>query len=68
MVYKNHLKQFLICHQLWEKFNSEYILLDNLTFKFAVAYETNKIKSFIKMIKKLEMLQAKATVIFKTLL
>ena len=66
-IYKNHLKRFLICHQIWQKFNSEYILLDNLTFKFVVTYEVNKINSYIKLVNKLEMIQAKVTVISKTL-
>ena len=66
-IYKNHLKHFLICHQIWQKFNLEYILLDNLTFKFVVSYEVNKTNSYMKLVKKLETIQAKVAVISKTL-
>ena len=34
--------------------------------KFAIIFEINKIKSYIKEIKKLKILQAKVTVISKT--
>ena len=64
--YKENIKPFLICHQLWQKFRSEFNFLDLVTMKFAIIFETNKTKSFIKEIKKLELLSAKVTVISKT--
>ena len=64
--YKENIKPFLICHQLWQKFRNEFNFLDLVTMKFAIIFETNKTKSFIKEIKKLELLSAKVTVISKT--
>ena len=64
--YKENIKPFLICHQLWQKFGNEFNFLDLVTMKFAIIFETNKTKSFIKEIKKLELLSAKVTVISKT--
>ena len=65
-VYKANIKQFLICHQLWQKFGTEFKFLEIVTMKFAIIFEINKTKSYIKEIKKLEILQAKVTVISKT--
>ena len=39
-----------------------------MTLNFAVVYEINKVNSFVKQIKKLEIIQAKVTVISKTLM
>ena len=64
--YKENIKPFLICHQLWQKFRNEFNFLDLVTMKFAIIFETNKTKSFIKEIKKLELLSAKVTVSSKT--
>ena len=64
--YKENIKPFLICHQLWQKFRNEFNFLDLMTMKFAIIFETNKTKSFIKETKKLELLSAKVTVISKT--
>ena len=64
--YKENIKPFLVCHQLWSKFENEFDYLDVATQKFAITFEINKAKSFIKEIKKLELLNAKITVISKT--
>ena len=64
--YKENVKPFLICHQLWQKFGNEFNFLDLVTMRFAIIFEVNKTKSFIKEIKKLELLNAKVTVISKT--
>ena len=53
-------------HQLWQKFGNEFDYLDVVTQKFAIIFEMNKAKSFIKEIKKLELLNAKVRVISKT--
>ena len=65
-VYKANIKQFLIFHQLWQKFGNVFKYLELVTMKFAIIFEINKTKSFIKEIKKLKLLQAKVTVISKT--
>ena len=64
--YKENIKLFLVCHQLWSKFENEFDYLDVATQKFAITFEINKAQSFIKEIKKLELLNAKITVISKT--
>ena len=64
--YKENIKPFLVCHQLWQKFGNEFDYLDVVTQKFAIIFEMNKAKSFIKEIKKLELLNAKVRVISKT--
>lgn len=65
-VYKSNLRQFLICHQLWQKFGPEFKFLETTTLKFAVIFEINKTKSFMKEVDRLIFLQAKVTVISKT--
>ena len=65
-VYKWNIKQFLICHQLLQKIGPEFKFLEIVTMKFAIIFEINKTKSYIKEIKKLEILQEKVTVISKT--
>ena len=65
-VFKSNLRQFSIYHQLWQKFGPEFKFLENTTLKFAIIFEMNKTKSFIKEIEKLMLLQAKVTVISKT--
>ena len=64
--YKENIKPFLICSQLWQKFGNEFNFLDLVTMKFAVIFEVNKTKSFNKEIKKIELLSAKVTVISKS--
>ena len=64
--YKENVKPFLICHQFWQKFGNEFNFLDLVTKKFAIIFEVNQTKSFINEIKKLELLNAKVTVISKT--
>ena len=64
--YKENVKPFLICHQLWQKFGNEFNFLDLVAMKFAIIFEVNKTKSFVKEIKKLELLNAKVRVISKT--
>lgn len=64
--YKENIKPFLICNQLWQKFENEFNFLDLVTMKFAVIFEVNKTKSFNKEIKKIELLSAKVTVISKS--
>ena len=65
-VYKENIKQFVVCHQLWQKFRNGFKYLDLITMKYAIIFQLNKSKSFIKNIKKLELLQAKVTVVSKT--
>ena len=48
------------------KFENEFDYLNVTTQKFAIMFEINKAKSFIKEIKKSELLNAKVTVISKT--
>ena len=64
--YKENVKPFLIFHQLRQKFGNEFNFLDLVTKKFAIIFEVNQTKSFINEIKKLELLNAKVTVISKT--
>ena len=64
--YKENIKPFLVCHQLWQKFGNEFNYLDVTTQKFAIIFEINKAKSFIKEIKKLELLNTKIMVTSKT--
>ena len=49
-VYKANIKQFLICHQLWQKFGTEFKFLEIVTMKFAIIFDINKAKIFIKEI------------------
>ena len=63
--YKENIKPFLVCHQLCSKFENEFDYLNVTKQKFAIIFEINKAKSFIKEIKKLELLKAKVTVISK---
>lgn len=65
-VFKSNLRQFLICHHLWQKFGPESKFFEDSTQKYAIIFELNKTKSFIKEIEKLMFLQAKVTVISKT--
>ena len=67
-VYKNNLVDFLVCHQLWQKFGPEFILLEKPKMTYAIVYETNKTKSFIWEIEKLSFLHAKVTGLTKTYL
>ena len=67
-VYKNNLVHFLICHQLWQKFGSEFNFLEITTMKYAIVFETNKSNSLMKEIEKLTFLNAKVTVLTKTYL
>ena len=64
--YKENIKPFLVCHQLRQKFGNEFNYLDVTTQKFAIIFEINKAKSFIKEIKKLELLNTKVMVTSKT--
>ena len=43
--YKENVKSFLICHQLWQKFGNEFNFLDLVTMKFAIIFEVNKQKA-----------------------
>lgn len=56
-VFKSNLRQ---------KFGPEFKFLETTTLKFAVIFEINKTKSFMKEIDRLIFLQAKVTVISKT--
>ena len=67
-VYNNNLVHFLICHQLWQKFGLEFNFLEITTMKYAIIFETNKSKSWMKEVEKLKFLNAKVTVLTKTYL
>ena len=67
-VYKNNLVDFLVCHQIWQKFSPEFILLEKTTMAYAIVYEMKKSKSFMTEIEKLSFLHAKVTVLTKTYL
>lgn len=64
-LYKNNEKPFLVTHQLWLKFGHRFFYLENRTIKFAVLLELNKVQSLLKEIKKLEIADARATVLLK---
>ena len=64
-VYKENISPFLVCHQLWQ-FGNSFKFLELVTMKFAIIFELQKVKSFMKDIKKLELLQAKVTIYSKT--
>lgn len=65
-VYKKNISPFLVCHQLWQKFGNSFKFLELVTMKFAIIFELQKVKSFMKDIKKLELLQAKVIIYSKT--
>ena len=50
--YPNNQKVFLICYQLWRKFDEEFFYLDNRTIKFAIFYELNNVQNLLTEIKK----------------
>ena len=64
--YLNNEKVFLVCHQLWRKFDEEFLYLDNRTIKFAIFYELNNVQNLLTKIKKLVEINAKVTVFAKT--
>ena len=64
-VYKENISPFLVCHQLWQ-FGNSFKFLELVTMKFAIIFELRKVKSFMKDIKKLELLQAKVIIYSKT--
>ena len=47
-VFKLHKIDFLVCHQLWQKFGPKFKSLEINTVMYAIVYETNKSKSLIK--------------------
>ena len=64
--YLNNEKVFLVCHQLWRKFDEEFLYLDNRTIKFAIFYELNNVQNLLTKIKKLVEINARVTVFAKT--
>ena len=62
---KNNEAVFLITYQLWQKFSSGFFCLDVMTLKFAVHFETNKVKKMLSLIRELYFLHAKVTVLSK---
>lgn len=62
----NNKSVFLICYQLWQKYSSAFSCLDDETLKLSVYYETNKVKKMLSLIKDLNFLHAKVTVLSKT--
>ena len=60
---KENMKTFLICHQLYRKFGFEFYQLDTSTLKFAIIFERNISKSFVKEIEKLIFLECKVKVV-----
>ena len=46
--YKENIKLFLVCHQLWQKFGNEFDYLDVVTQKFAIIFELIKQKALLK--------------------
>lgn len=64
--YENHPKAFLICYQLWRKFEHEFFYLQNETIKYAIYFELNTVDNLLSEIKKLVAADAKATVLVKS--
>ena len=65
---KNNVKLFLTFDQLLKKFGAEFFHLEGYDFKMAVFFETEKVKSYIKNLDKIKLLQAKNLVLEKTFL
>lgn len=65
-VYENHPKAFLICYQLWRKFEHEFFYLQNETIKYAIYFESNTVDNLLSEIKKLVAADAKVTVLIKS--
>ena len=64
--YLNNEQVFLVTYQLWEKYDSSFYCLDEETIKLAFSYETNKVKKIVALIRELNFLDAKVTVLSKT--
>ena len=65
---KNNVKLFLTFDQLLKKFRAEFFHLEGYDFKMAVFFETEKVKSYIKNLDKIKLLQAKNLALEKTFL
>ena len=64
--YLNNENVFLITHQLWQKYGSSFYCLDEDTIRLSLFYKTNKVKKMVNLIKELNFLHAKVTVLSKT--
>lgn len=65
-ILKTNIQDFLVCHQLWKKFGTEFYDLERNTLKFAVHFKNNKAEGFIKEIEKKISLTAKVITLQKT--
>ena len=64
----NHLSVFVIIYQLIRKFNFGIYTLDVQTLKLAVYFEYEKMKTYMKVVNKIEKLQGQLTVLEKAFL
>ena len=64
--YLNNDKVFLVCYQLWRKFDEEFFYSDNRTIKFAIFYELNNVQNLLTEIKKLIEINARVMVFAKS--
>lgn len=65
-LYKNNEKPFIVCYQLWLKFENELFYLENRTIKFVIVYEINKAQILLKEIKRLEIANSRVIVSSKS--
>ena len=61
----NHLSVFVIIDQLIRKFNLRLYSIDTYTLKIAIYFEYEKMKSYIKVVNRIEKLQGQLTVLEK---
>ena len=64
----NHLSVFVIIDQLIRKFNLRLYSIDTYTLKIAIYFEYEKMKSYIKVVNRIEKLQGQLTVLEKAFL
>ena len=64
--YLNNENVFLITYQNWQKYGSSFYCLYEDTIRLSLFYETNKIKEMVNLIKELNFIHAKVTVLSKT--
>ena len=58
-ILKRNIKEFLVCDQIFKKFEREFYDLDKTTIKFAIHFEEEKSKGFLKEIEKIDFVKAK---------
>ena len=64
--YLNNENVFLITYQIWQKYGSSFYCFDEDTIRLSLFYETNKVKEMVNLIKELNFIHAKVTVLSKT--